>query len=208
MLFVGLALWFSRDRQPWSFDYSASILPALAALAMYSLVYSEARYLGGWASVLFIGFAASLAFPNGLAKAVRAMLLVLALFQGVEVLAKTSAPFDRAMEFVPGYEGAHVELEAGKRLERLGVKEGDRVAVIGTAFTHYWARLAGVQIAMEAGRHHGYWEEPDSVKARVQQAFRTAGAKGIVANMVPKKIDAGWIPVGIGGYYYMPLTTE
>jgi hypothetical protein len=80
-------------------------------------------------------------------------------------------------------------------LAQAGLRRGDKVGVIGDAMGSYWARLAGVRIAVEVpkGELNTYWAASDSARAEFEAKLWGAGARAIVTT-ASAAVDgkAGW----------------
>ncbi len=71
-------------------------------------------------------------------------------------------------------------------------------------FNAYWARLAGVQLAMQVPDADAYSAAPDSVRAGILESFRRAGAVAVVSVGKPKAGKAeNWEPLGPAGYWIL-----
>ena len=159
-------------------------VPALAALAMYSLVHVELRFLGGFV-----------------------VLLCLALFLGVGKTSPESRSFAAAIVLaVVIILGTQIVWEAGhnlvalaqnakssdwlvaKDLESHGVHRGDQVATIGELPSIYWGRLAGVTLTGEisADDAAAFWAATPDLKAQIANALARSGIAAIVALGVPQ----------------------
>jgi len=93
------------------------------------------------------------------------------------------------------------DVVAAERLWAMGVKPGDKVAVIGDGTGAYWAHLARVRIVGEImGAGHGsqeFWQSPDDVKQEAYDAFSRAHAKVVVAScpVCRPTMMGGWEPI-------------
>jgi hypothetical protein len=98
--------------------------------------------------------------------------------------------------------------EVAEELHRLGIRSGDKVAVIGYAFDSFWARLARVQIGAEmfGWQADEFWLGNPSLQSEVLRAFASTGARAIVAERVPAYVrPTGWHQVGKSNYYIYVL---
>ncbi len=187
-------------------------VPALAALAMYSLVHVELRFLGGFVA-----------------------LLCLALFLGVMKTSPESRPFAAAIVLaVVIVLGTQIAWEAGhnvvalaqnaqssdwliaKDLESRGIRPGDRVATIGELPTIYWARLAGVTLTGEisADDAAAFWAATPDLKAQIAGALSRTGIAAIVTQGLPPSAASagsaerepdGWSQAGTTNYFVLPV---
>ena len=74
------------------------------------------------------------------------------------------------------------------RLRESDIRPGDKVTSIGRAFDGYWARLAGVQIAMEINESDAssYWAASDSLRWEMLRTFVMNRATAVVMKPVPE----------------------
>lgn len=94
--------------------------------------------------------------------------------------------------------------EVAEELHQLGIKRGDKVAIIGYGFDSFWARLARVQIVAEMLGHEAedFWFGDGSLQTEVLQAFASTGAEAVVAEHVPHYVSLNdWHQVGNSNYY-------
>jgi 4-amino-4-deoxy-L-arabinose transferase-like glycosyltransferase len=187
-------------------------IPALAALAMYSLVHVELRFLGGFVA-----------------------LLCLALFLGVRETSPESRPFAAAIVLgVVIILGTQIAWEAGhnlvalvqnaqssdwliaKELESRGIHSGDRVATVGELPSIYWARLAGVTLTGEISAEDAaaFWAATPDLRAQIAGALSRAGIAAIVAQRPPQSALSagsaegdhnGWSEAGTTNYFVLPV---
>jgi hypothetical protein len=182
-------------------DYLAVIVPAASSFLLYALVYAEARYLAAWVVVLFLCFAASMQFGRSAIRGAIAVTAGLAVYYGMSSLNATRLA---VISSIP--EIRHAQFETAVDLEKLGVKSGSRVGAIGYVFNAYWARLAGVQIAMQVPDMNAYSSAPDSTRADILKSFRDAGAVAVVSTGKPSAGPGeNWQRVGPAGYWVLML---
>jgi hypothetical protein len=134
------------------------LIPAIGALAMFSIVLVQDRYVAPYPIVIGVVVFSGVAVvrsANSLKLVYVTVLLAAALFAassakpaaGELVSFAKSLHKNRAL----GRGGPwHVSTEAvGDALKGHGIQRGDRVAYIGGTGDFYWARLAGVQVNAE-----------------------------------------------------------
>jgi len=196
--------------------YWPVLLPAIAGLGIYALVHVEARYVApfmilGWGSLL-----AAVRLPAGdssgkLVKAVCGVsVLALLLTIGMEAgpaVSRTAKDLRMRVDTAP-----HRQWQIARQLREMGLQPGDRVAHVGQALKSwsYWARLAGVQIVSELRPEESFWLADDATRARVIEAFRSTGARAVIARRptsderpwgLPIDFAPGFQPVGNTGHY-------
>ena len=192
---VLVALWVAgRKALAWgSFSPGAwlAILPSVAALAMYSLVLVEFRYVAPFALMLMLWTLARVRIVVGAEpRLLRRFHLVVILAPALAVgWAVARDIYD--VIFNKPYEPWVV----AQQLHAMGIPSGTDVGYIGTGLGAYWAHLAGVRIIVEIPNI----EQPRFVAAdaaRRQQVlalFSSVGAKAVVTGNADAANPAdGW----------------
>lgn len=192
------AAWRMAVRQSWR-GVAADLLPlelvlvvpAVVTLVLYALVYTESRYFGAFIALGVLGVAAR-------ARAwVPAALLagaLIALVGGVTVSAR-----DAWWRRGEGYE----QMAEARALTAMGVVPGSRVAVIGSPYHSYWARLARVQVIGEVYQSEAaqFWCGGPAVQRRVLDAFASLGARAVVTTQLAACANLdGWQKIGATDY--------
>jgi hypothetical protein len=180
---VLVAVWVvGRKALAWgSFAPGAGlvILPSVAALAMYSLVLVEFRYVAPFALMLMLWMLARMRIVTGteprlLRRFHAVIILAPALAVGWAVV-RDLYDVIRNKPYEPWV--------VAQRLRDIGISPGTDVGYIGTGADAYWAHLAGVRIIVEIPDI----EQPRFVAAdaaRRQQVlalFSSVGARAVVA---------------------------
>ena len=169
-------------------------LPSLAALAMYSLVLVEFRYVAPFALMLLMWMLSRMKIATGAGP------LLVRRFHFVIILAPALAiawaagrdlyDIARNKPFEPWV--------VAQRLQEMGIPPGTDVGYIGTGLDAYWAHLAGVRIIVEI---------PDEQQSRfigagaarrqqVLALFSSVGAKAVVTKNANAANSAdGWRPI-------------
>jgi hypothetical protein len=169
---------------------------ALGAMGAYALVYVEGRYVGPFLALLWADLLANVRLPRSeamkrLAWATSGMMIAftmanLAAFnlEGLSRIMVTRPPTEIV---VPQARPPRWPGEVAEELHRLGVKRGDKVALIGYGFDSYWARLARVKIVAELPERQAeqFWRSDASRQREALSAFATTGARAVIAEHVP-----------------------
>lgn len=217
-LALGLLLlyWNSRWRPmhiPAFLSRWGLVFPAVAAFGFYGLVNVIGRYIGVFVLLFWADLLANVRLPDTSSSRrlvsslsiimIMFMLISIGLFNLEKFLEFTgqATPHQRVVRQAspPSWPG-----EVAQELHRLGVEPGDHVAVIGYAFTSFWARLAKVKIVAEMFGHDAdpFWLGDASFRARVMDAFAGAGARAVVAERVPDyATTTRWHQVGRSNYF-------
>lgn len=201
--------WPARQRPG---DWSLAII-AILVLGLYSLVYVSGRYIAIGVILLFADLTANLALPDRpiyrrLILAASAVMLLGLLgnllavnLEGLTQLIAKSEPQASGTTGapMPAWPG-----EVAEELQNLGVRPGEPVAVIGYAYSAFWARLARVKIIAEMldTDASAFWYGTAELKQTVIQAFRSTGARAIVGESVPDGAGTdSWRQVGDTNVY-------
>src|SRR5688572_4214282 len=181
------------------------ILPAIATLAMYFVVHVQSRYIGSFIVLLCsgIGCGVRMIRSKELYKAIT--LASSALFAILAITIAFAPVLALSREIVGLEKQSHVQWEAANGLNRLGIRPGDKVALIGDGYFEYWARLARVQIVAEIPSDNidRFWSADEATRSEVFDVLAGTGAKAVVTRAVaPRGLMSGWHPIDGQSYYY------
>jgi hypothetical protein len=193
---------------------------AIAGFGLYGLVNVIGRYIGVFTVLFWGGLLANIRVSNerqtrNLASFIGviiivflAMNIVVINFAGFRDLSGKPNPHQTVIEngIPPRWPG-----EVSQKLHQLGVRQGDKVALIGYGFDAFWARLARVKIVAEMpdSQATNFWLGDDTLRQEVLQAFADTGAKAIIAEYVPGYAQlSGWHQVGNSNYYIYVFTEQ
>ncbi|PYT99201.1 MAG: hypothetical protein DMG38_12695 [Acidobacteria bacterium] len=174
-------------------------LPSVAALAMYSLVLVEQRYVSPFALMLlqWICSSARISVSKGEALTRRTVLAaILALSLAVAWPAVRDL---REMLINRPYE--HWQVAVG--LHQIGISPGMHVGTIGSGLPAYWAHLAGLKIIAEIPeKEQASFLAANSVsKQEVLRKFSELGAKAVVTKNDAARSLEGWQQIKQTHYY-------
>jgi len=156
------------------------IVPPLAGLAMYLLVYAEGRFYAGYVVLATLAAAgAALATPGGPGPLLRGAAAALVLLAARPLLHAQKLP---DLGPYPNPYRAVIE-----KLQRAGISPGSSVAVVGDPLRAYWALPAGVRVAatLELPSASLYHNAPEATRRRWEDTFRGAGAEVVVLTHGP-----------------------
>lgn len=178
-------------------------LPAGCAIAAYSLILLETRYLSGFLIILWVAAFDSVSVPRSARKLVWYVALAVVLIVSIRILRSAVV------------EGGHIlshqkdaNWAVAEELGKLGVEPGSKVASIGFSFEAYWAHLAGVTIVAEIpeGGAGAFWVSEPDVKARVYKVLSEYGARAVVSNRAPAyTTPPGWTKVDNSEFFVLRL---
>jgi len=202
---VSVALWIAgRKALAWGSFASGPwlvILPAVAALAMYSLVLVEFRYVAPFALMCMLWMLARVRIVVGAEpRLLRRLHLVVILAPALAVgwaVARDLYDVIRNKPYEPWV--------VAQQLHAMGIPSGTDVGYIGTGLGAYWAHLAGVRIVVEIPDI----EQPRFVAAdavrrqRVLALFSSVGARAVVIGNADAVNPAdGWRQIP-GTHYFI-----
>lgn len=180
------------------------LLPAITALGMYSIVHVEPRYIGTFVVIIaLILISGSLLYNVALSKGMAILMLAMCLIVTFPESSRVILDVARGKD-----ETRHISWQIVKKLHKLGLREGDRVASVNfsEADIARWARLARVTIVAEVPHlpgfgEGGFWDASSEVRAKIIDMFGKTGAVMIISNEKPKGPDiTGWEKLGITGH--------
>jgi hypothetical protein len=200
----------------WPPLYWALIIPAVAGIALYCVVFVDKRYVAGSIAVLSIRMLAGVSIPEGrLSQYANGGAQMAALFflMAMAVWLR-DALLMSIRDAVTRREGeCNVSWMMAHRLVKLGVKPGDRVAFVGTGISADWVRLVKAKVVAEvpASWDRGtmlniveeneqnsvrFFQLDETSRDKVYDAFLCAGAVIAVTSHVPRdaRVD-DWRPV-------------
>jgi hypothetical protein len=199
----------------WLRDHWAVVLPALAGVATYCLVFVDKRYVAGFVVILWITVLVNATRPAGafVDRAVQWICLLFALgifvprFAGPTKYVADDLIHRREREW-------NVNWMLAQRFAALGVKPGDKVGYIDVGMNADWVRVDGVKVVAEVPvRYDRHWGITNFVtlnedntrsffrcgapaRQEVYDAFRSAGAVIAVTSIIPAEADrTGWTRV-------------
>lgn len=213
--FVLVAMVGMRVRQTsWALARLLPLLiPAVAMLAMYALVYVEERYVAAAFVMLVAALAASCRLRAGSPSLTR-LTTAIAVLTVVPALRQLSRRIDvdlhDAYYVATGIARApNQQAELSAALLESGVTRGASIALIGSGARAYWARLAGYRIVAEIPDRevNTFWTAPAERQQAVLQVLAARSHARFVITDEPRAgvETAGWIPVGVAGKLMRPL---
>jgi Fe2+ transport system protein FeoA len=162
-------------------------LVPLVALSAYALILVEARYLGPFVPILWLGILSGVLLPRSAEarKLVAGAVLAIVLTMGGEVV------FTTLHHVVVGWHDSASDWEVAQALTQMGIHAGDKVAYIRRSpwGDFYWARLGRIRIIAEIPPDEvdKFWASSPAVQADVIHAFTRVGAKAVIAGPDPHR---------------------
>jgi hypothetical protein len=189
----------------------ALVIPALVAFGLYATVLVEGRYIGAFILLFWADILGNVRVPN--APSNRLWLGALSSIAAFGLLANIIlfnldgfARLNPSLQPELGASAAPAAkpLAVAQTLQELGVRQGEKVGVIGYAYDSFWARLARVRIVAEMldTNAEEFWRGDEALRQSVLQAFEDTGIHAVVAEYVPGYANLhDWHQVGNSNYY-------
>jgi hypothetical protein len=185
--------------------------PLIAAagltIAAYSLVLVRPRYVAASVVLLSVGVLAGIRLPQDekyrpVIRYVTVAVMATILLAIVVHLAETAY----ITMTVYGYPTQKNQMEAAVGLQNMGLRPGDRVAVIGDGATDFWARLGRFRIVAEAfspdAGNRQFWSESWERRELAYGYLARTGARAVVVWAPPESaVNAGWKQIPNTNYY-------
>jgi hypothetical protein len=201
-LFLFFLLWSADGFPPALARWWQLLTGSLAIIGLYLLVHVEGRYIAGALVLLWLSLFCALRLPaDGNSRRIAAVAVL-----GAVAAMLLSFSRDIAKPFFHGCpESAQMHIAVG---QQLNLPPGTPVAVIGAGNFSYWAHLSRVRIVAEimAIDEADFWQASAPERERILAAFRSTGARWVVAQppaVVPPASIASWERVG--AYYRYSL---
>jgi len=172
-----------------------------AAPGLYLLVHVEVRYVGAYVALLWITTLFCVRLSNS--EGQRRLAEYLALAVVVTILLSVEDGTLRAVR-EGGPFSALDQVAVADNLEKMGLRAGDHIAVLGDGNWSYWARLGKYKIVstIMASDTPGFWAEKPEERDAICRIFATTGARAVVTTTPPPaNAGDGWLQIGASEYY-------
>jgi hypothetical protein len=171
-----------RDRAAPEFWWWQSVWP-LAVCLLYSLVHTEPRYLSPFLAFFFLTAYPALAVRAGrrTAIAIGGTVLLTVMIPFTVHLANVCVAIvkDRMHPVTPAYESAAIGLR------QLGLKPGDRLAVVGSPYDAYYAHYDRLRVIAQIPDQDEFWRLSEPELQALSARLTTIGVNAIVATGRP-----------------------
>jgi hypothetical protein len=181
------------------------VVPSLAAIGLYLLVYVQARYLAGFLMVIWIAIFSSVRAPRtGASQRIfSAVTITLTLAISVTLYPQFRSNIEAAFQPM-----RNTDWEVAKALrDDFGLHDGDSIGCAGNCFFSYWARLGKLNVMTEIPSREAlvFRGSSSSTQAAALQAISVTGAKAVVSTI---DLGKGWNRVAQTDYYVYDLRRE
>lgn len=186
-------IWFSSLGELWPL-----IAISACGMGIYLPMFENDRYLGGFVLMLFLTLLGAVRLR--LAPQKFAAKVILAVFVTMTLATADYSVRVATNHFaIPGNgpNSTIPDVTAAVELRRMGLRPGDKVAVIMNGTGAYWAHLAKLRIVAEImDTGHGskeFWDASEEVQQEAYDLFAKAHAKLVVTTCpVTPSIPTGW----------------
>ena len=178
-------------------------LSPVAALALYSLVLVEPRYVAAGLTITCLTLFAAVLWPRfNTARVGVAVVLAISCTTGMALL--KDGLTNLAVCLQPA---RNVQWEVAQGLLKMDLAPGNQVAFLGhTTVADYWAHLAGLRVTADIPLEatEAYWLAGPDKRDQIASQLRAHGIKALVTAETPL-VPADWRSIGDTGYYMQVL---
>ncbi|MBI3589996.1 MAG: hypothetical protein HY094_01290 [Candidatus Melainabacteria bacterium] len=182
------------------------IFPSLFSMIMYFTIHVEYRYIAAFWVVFWLGLFSALQFSH--VKNLQEILAKVTLVACAMMLI-TSIFSKDLLEYREEGKSLAVNWQVADYFKNIGIKQGEKVGVIGIYDDYYWARLLKVRIIAEVPSEeeiNNFWAADNSLRIEALNAFRKFDMKIVVAGRAPSGASKfGWVNIDDTPYYYYVL---
>ncbi|MCU1302652.1 MAG: hypothetical protein JWQ87_2936 [Candidatus Sulfotelmatobacter sp.] len=183
------------------------LVVACGAGGIYALVLVKERYIASFAILFWVAILAGVRLPRDAKVAAVSNYIGIAVILTMLMSLTSSVAHGayRALSVGPIATDKE-QLDAAEGLQKMGLRQGDKVAVLGIGTTDYWAYLGKFKIVsqiecLDPGRRE-FWAASPDLKARAYQSIRSTGARVIVTWNAPTGEESeGWKQISNSNYY-------
>ncbi len=184
------------------------LMPALAAMAMYSLILVRPRYVASCVVLLLLGLYSGVRILDSIRYRKTALKIISIVISITLIVTAAPLAIKTGKSFI-NQDDRHIHYEVAEGLKKSGIQAGDKLGFIGFTFGTYWARLAKVQIVIEVPKTHEdeFWGAQKDVQRQVIETFAKYKVAAIVSQTKPDEHSLdGWEEIGDTGHYIYSLT--
>jgi hypothetical protein len=166
------------------------LIPPIAAICMYALVYVESRYVCAGIVILWISLFSALRVSERKEGVSTPVVLMMVMMLGTYLIWTLARDLSGSQR--------HPDWDTAGELHLMGINEGDKVSVLGDRSHLNWARLAHVYIVsgIPADQVPVFWAASPELRYKVIDSLKLTGVKFIVADHVPSTASADWRRIG------------
>jgi len=179
------------------------VVPGLSGLGLYAFVFVENRYIAPFVLLLWLAAFSGVRIPGSQVS----KWLIAVVSVGIAATLVASAGTQVGQHLATARSAAPVYWQAATGLRKLGIRSGDKVAVVvkwpmGESVP-FVARLARAQIVAQVNRPDHFFAAPPSAQSQVLQALAAHGAKAFLteAEPPPEPPDIRWEALGPTNFY-------
>lgn len=186
------------------------VLPGLSALGLYALVFAQYRYIAAFVLILWLAAFSGVCIPSSK----RSRTLIAVIIISIAATTVASACWYVVENPIAVMSIEPVDWQAAMALKELGIRSGDKVAVIAREpmadHLPFAARLARTQIIAQVNRRDRFFAAAPSTQCQVIEAIARSGAKAILTSAEPPHAASGihWEALELTGYYICMLEKE
>jgi hypothetical protein len=178
---------------------------SFAAMGLYLLVLVEPRYVAAYVGVLWLAMAFGVRLTTEQRKMAEYLVLGIVVTIFVSIAYSTGHALKSGDPGIPLYSAAN-QITVADELEKMGVKPGDRIAVVGDGNWAYWARAGKLKIVstIMSPDVPAFWSAGPDQREHIYHLFGSTGAKAVVSASFPAAGEH-WQKIGNSDFYVRML---
>lgn len=190
-------LYLKNLREGW-----ALLIPAIAGISMYWFVFVAFRYIGAFIVLFWLGLFSTLKLPRF--KVTQYLINYLIGITVVFMIIESVISRDLITNI--NYSIDQTEWNISECFKEIGIKKGDKVAIIGMYDSLPWARYTRVHVIAEVPDKYknAFWTSSEQCKLQLLKTFKNVGAKVVLTGTTPLN-TTGWKNIKGTKYYFYPL---
>jgi hypothetical protein len=156
------------------------------AMGVYLLVLVESRYVAAYLSILWLAIVFGVRLTTEQLRIAQYLVLSVVVTMFISIAYSTGHALKSGDPGTPIYSAAN-QIKIADALEKMGVKAGDRIAVLGDANWAYWARSGKLKIVSTIMSMDvpAFWSTGPDQREHIYHLFGSTGAKAVISMSLP-----------------------
>jgi hypothetical protein len=175
------------------------------AMGLYLLVLVESRYVAAYMGVLWLIIVFGVRLSTEQLRIAQYLVLSVVFTMLISIAYSTGHALRSGDPGIPAYSTAN-QISVADALEKMGVKAGDRIAVVGDGNWAYWARSGKLKIVstIMSPDLPAFWSAGPDQREHIYHLFNSTGAKAVIS-ATPPVAGEHWQKIGDSDFYVRML---
>jgi len=178
---------------------------SFVAMGLYLLVLVESRYVAAYMSILWLAIVFGVRLTTEQRRIAQYLVLSVVVTMFISIAYSTGHALKSGDPGTPAYSAAN-QIKVADALEKMGVKPGDQVAILGDGNWAYWARSGKLKIVSTIMSMDvpAFWSAEPDQREHIYRLFGSTGAKAVVSASPPVAAEH-WQKIGDSDFYVRML---